>query len=766
MDIKRIRIIFWISLFFVLINTAVYYITTVNKDQRVEVELNSHVKDLEDHYKILLHYQNRISDAIYESSILDPRVLEIIEESQENISESHLNNLREELNTRLQPSFETMKKKGVSIFLIALPNNQAFLRLHKPTKFGDDLSSVRHSITRVNKQRKIIRGFEQGKVSHAMRNLYPIITKAGKYIGVIDIGFDSALIEDDISSLSGVHSHFLVHKNIFTPKVWEKNIFKVNYMQSAEHKDFMLTLNAHHSEEKCIIGAKNNILENIKDEVRLKMDIGEKFAIYSVEDLDNVNVITFFPIKNIINQKTSAWFISYRKSPFIATTLKARLIMSFIIFLSSLLLSYFIYRVLKQKYILDKRILEQTQELKDSNKKLKNFNKKLEEHVDLRTKELLEANKKANVALKAKSEFLANMSHEIRTPLNAILGFVGFLKEDTKGKKSEKYVDIIDNSSKTLLNIIEDILDFSKIESGKLEIDKVDFNTRAEFEVITHLFDAKCLEKNISLSLNMDKNLPEIINTDPFRIKQIISNLLSNAIKFTGEGKRVEINIHYEDTLLHISVLDQGIGIQKEKLEHIFEAFNQEDASTTRSYGGTGLGLSISRELVRLLGGTLEVKSEVNKGSEFSFIIPVIIGNSLSDEINQILDIDFNYKKVLLVEDNKANQLFMKILLDEMNITYEIANDGLEAVEKFKLEKFDAILMDENMPNMSGIEATKKILIYETENYLNHTPIIALTANALKGDRERFLDAGMDEYMTKPLDKDKLTNVLKNVFSF
>ena len=374
------------------------------------------------------------------------------------------------------------------------------------------------------------------------------------------------------------------------------------------------------------------------------------------------------------------------------------------------------------------------------------------------------ANEQRDKALsfsKAKSEFLANMSHEIRTPLNAVLGFIELLKEEIKERKASEYIDIIDKSSKSLLKIIEDILDFSKIESGKLDIDKVDFNSKAEFEVIAHLFDAKCSQKNISLVLNIDKNLPQTINTDPLRIKQVISNLISNAVKFTDKGKKIVIDINYKEDFLYVSVKDEGKGISKDKLSHIFEAFGQEDSSTTREYGGTGLGLSISSELVNLLEGELKVKSELGVGSEFYFYIPIRIGKKLKIDNNDIQEFYFDNKKILVVEDNAANQMFMKVILKKMNLTFDIASDGVEAVKIFKNNQYDAILMDENMPNMNGIEATKQILEYEKENSLKHTPIIALTANALKGDRERFLEAGMDEYMTKPIDNKKLSKILE-----
>ena len=376
-------------------------------------------------------------------------------------------------------------------------------------------------------------------------------------------------------------------------------------------------------------------------------------------------------------------------------------------------------------------------------------------------KKLQEQTDKADSANVAKSEFLANMSHEIRTPLNAILGFVDLLKTLKNDKKSLEYLETIDNSSQNLLKIIGDILDFSKIESGKLAIDKIDFNTRVELEIITHLFNTQCLKKDINLSFNMDENLPKFINTDPLRVKQVLINLLSNAIKFTQSGKNIKVTIKYVKKHLFISVEDEGKGISKDKLEHIFEAFAQEDSSTTREFGGTGLGLSISSELIKLLGGVLKVKSKLGVGSEFYFAIPVDVGEEKGDKKIISKDVVFNGEKILLVEDNISNQMFMKVILKKLSLKYDIANDGLEAIELFKKERYNAILMDENMPNMNGIEATKEILSIEKELNLPHTPIIALTANALKGDRERFLKAGMDEYMTKPVNKKKLGEILR-----
>ncbi len=370
------------------------------------------------------------------------------------------------------------------------------------------------------------------------------------------------------------------------------------------------------------------------------------------------------------------------------------------------------------------------------------------------------ANSALNNAVKSKGEFLANMSHEIRTPLNAILGLIGILRDKETNSQNKEYLEIIDASSKQLLNIIGDILDFSKIENDGLIIEKIDFDTRKEFKNTVYLFDTKSSKKNLLLSMTIDENVPKFLCSDLFRIKQILSNFISNAIKFTPEGKKITVRIRYDNKILLVEVEDEGIGISNDKQRSIFRPFSQEDSSTTRKYGGTGLGLAICLKLVKMLDGKLLLESEKGKGSKFSFSIPVEIGKEIKKETKILKSTTTLKGKILLVEDNETNQMFMKILLKKFGLSFEIASDGIEAVEMFKLKKYDLILMDENMPNMGGMEATKLILKFEEENKLKHTPIVALTANALSGDRSKFLEAGMDEYLSKPVNKEKLNKIL------
>lgn len=361
---------------------------------------------------------------------------------------------------------------------------------------------------------------------------------------------------------------------------------------------------------------------------------------------------------------------------------------------------------------------------------------------------------------KAKSIFLANMSHEIRTPLNAILGFVNLLKKEISSESGLEKIRIIQDSSNGLLKIIEDVLDLSKIESDKIEIDPVDFELKKEFELVMSLFELRMSEVNITSYLNISPDVPKFINADSLRIKQVLINLLGNALKFSYPNQHITTNVSYEDNLLTVSVQDQGKGIAKEKQKEIFKAFSQEDASTTRNYGGTGLGLSISTKLIHLMGGELKLKSELGLGSRFYFSIPVSEAFEVYESNEFTESIKFKGQKILLVEDNKSNQLLMTLLLEELNLMYEIAGNGKIALEMFKSSKYDLILMDENMPVMNGSESAKKIISYEQDNSLKHTPIIALTANALKGTRDKFIAVGMDDYLTKPIDAIILQNTL------
>ncbi|NOR57245.1 MAG: response regulator [Sulfurimonas sp.] len=365
-------------------------------------------------------------------------------------------------------------------------------------------------------------------------------------------------------------------------------------------------------------------------------------------------------------------------------------------------------------------------------------------------------------AQKAKEEFFSNMSHELRTPLNAILGFSSILNRQIENKKHKEYLGHIGTSSKQLLNLINDILDLSKIKTGEFTIEPHEFNAYDELQGYSQQFEGLLSEKEILFQTHIGSDLKGTFVGDWFRISQIILNLLSNAIKFTPEGGTITLDVEYRDENFSIVVKDTGIGIPVDVQDKIFKPFIQADGSTTRKYGGTGLGLSITQKLIELMNGKLRLKSQVGKGSTFSVMIPL---QKISSNVPQELEVDVKESvekrligKVLVAEDNKTNQMLVELLLEEIGVDCDIANDGQEALDMYDPKIHQLILMDENMPNMNGITSMQRI----KEKYGDRCgPIIALTANVMEGDRERFLKEGMDEYLSKPIDEAHLYEILK-----
>ncbi len=394
---------------------------------------------------------------------------------------------------------------------------------------------------------------------------------------------------------------------------------------------------------------------------------------------------------------------------------------------------------------------------------LKQYQEKLEHMVEDRTLALFKAKEEAEIANKAKSEFLANMSHEIRTPMNSLIGFSQVLKDQYFGSlnmEQQEYVDYILESGNRLLYLINDILDYSKIEAGKLEIRVEEFNLRELLHDIYSTTSILASKKALQINIIINDNVPERIKSDAYRLDQILRNLISNAIKFTEEGfVTISVNLAGENELL-FSVEDTGIGIETKKIDQIFDAFVQADSSTTKVYGGTGLGLAISRQLVSGLGGRIWVQSEIGKGTTFFFTIKLVTSQDelsekscerVSPKVSPVSEISRNFK-VLLVEDDHFNQKAISFFLKRAGHTVTIVDNGRMALDALMHNKFDIVLMDVQMPEMDGVEAARSIRSFASNNINTQIPIIALTAYAMVGDKEKFLAAGMNDYVTKPVD--------------
>jgi signal transduction histidine kinase/AmiR/NasT family two-component response regulator len=400
---------------------------------------------------------------------------------------------------------------------------------------------------------------------------------------------------------------------------------------------------------------------------------------------------------------------------------------------------------------------------------LKELSQSVETEKTLR-QEMNIARKAAEAANEAKSDFLANMSHEIRTPMNGIIGMTDLVLGTDLKSDQKLYLQMVKNSAARLLKVINDILDFSKMEAGKLRLDPIDFDLHETLENIIQMLTLRANKKNIRLSCEIDPTLPRNVHGDSNRLTQVIINLTNNAIKFTEQGSvcvRAVSVPRINDSDLHIkfSIIDTGIGIPPEKQQTVFEAFCQADSSTTRKHGGTGLGLAISSQLVALMGSKIHVDSIPGKGSTFWFICRLRKGlDHTQNHVSQAAHLpQINYEafrnvKVLLVEDEAINQMLMTALLTQSGFEVTAVENGEKAVEAVRKNDFQLILMDLQMPHMDGFEATRRIKAITDRP--NLPPIIALTAHAMGKDREKCLQAGMDDYLSKPISQEELYRVL------
>ncbi len=364
----------------------------------------------------------------------------------------------------------------------------------------------------------------------------------------------------------------------------------------------------------------------------------------------------------------------------------------------------------------------------------------------------------AEDAVKAKQQFLSNMSHEIRTPMNAIIGFTKVVLKTDLSAKQKEYLTAIKMSGDALIVLINDILDLAKVDAGKMTFEKTPFKMATSIAAMLHLFETKIQEKNLELVKEYDNRIPAVLMGDPVRLHQIILNLMSNAVKFTAKGKiTVHVRLLSEDeenVTVEFAISDTGIGVNEDNIEKIFETFRQASSGTARLYGGTGLGLAIVKQLVNQQGGSIQVKSEVNRGSTFSFILTFQKTKVIAETESEIVEWNRKIKnvKVLVVEDMALNQLLMKTLLDDFGFERDIAENGKIAIEKLQTNSYDIILMDLQMPIMNGFETTE----YIRTKMNSEIPIIALTADVTTVDLAKCKALGMNDYIAKPVDEQLL----------
>ena len=388
----------------------------------------------------------------------------------------------------------------------------------------------------------------------------------------------------------------------------------------------------------------------------------------------------------------------------------------------------------------------------------------------------IDAKELAEAANAAKSEFLANMSHEIRTPMNAVVGLANLLEMSAnKPERQKEFIHTLKLSAQQLMDLINDLLDVAKLESGQVQLEKTQFSFDEIINEVVSINAVNAREKGIELTVRSNDGTNLQLLGDPLRLRQILMNLVGNAVKFTNEGTvgiALQCDENREEGIaqVRIDISDTGIGIHPQKMETIFSKFSQADTSITRKYGGTGLGLSISKSLVELMGGKITVRSEAGKGSTFSIHLPFSLSTDSAPhkafDTHAWSDLAAGWKpghghtRILLVEDFEANVLVATSMLSTFGYNVTVAHNGLEAMEILKRTRFDMILMDVQMPLMDGYKATRAIREHEERNRLPRIPIVGMTAHALQGDRERCVEAGMDDYLAKPFDPQKLAEII------
>ena len=705
------------------------YLLDQTYNEKKSIYLDSQAQIADHSFNVLYKSYCNLAKFIYFEIIGREDVLELLDRAWKADPKTQ-EMLRRQVIQKLNITYRHFLEKNLSQFQFHFPDNTSFVSLNQPEKFGDDMSLVRYSIACANRTEKEVYGFEHDFSTSGFRAVFPLRFN-NRHIGVFDVGFRFEALENILHYEFGGDDVLLVHLD---EEVRNKTAFKEafkSYIPSALLPDYYY-IKSPRSE---FFEIRKTISDSSAGKIKKEIKTNNPFCIYS-EFNEETYLWSFVPVFDAKNNK-AAYIVSCRKDETIHSFKTSNLFFTLMIQIGLFLI--FVYFV-------------QSNELKE---RLKSEMKKVE------------------LAARAKSLFLASMSHEIRTPMNGILGISELLEESPLDEKQRKYVEMIRNSGCSLLTIINDILDFSKIESGKMSLESHEMDVERCVDSCFSLLQYSAQAKKLDLRFEIPPHIPRKIISDTVRLRQILLNLLSNAIKFTDAGEicltvgAVPIS-DSEDIFMEFAVRDTGIGIDSKVLSRLFMAFEQGDATSTRRFGGTGLGLAITKRLTVLMGGDVRVVSTPGKGSTFTASIrttPVkaadqsikTVRNYSAPAMN-VLHEELKDLRILLVEDDRINQAVTLTMLESVGAITTLAENGQKALEKLKNNPYDIILMDCMMPVMDGFTATREIVkIFGT----NHPPIIALTANAMSGDREHCLQYGMNDFLSKPISKAKLLEAIR-----
>ncbi len=722
--------------FFIVLEALVATLIYVNINNQKETFLETRTELAQNEYKIAYWKLKEESLLIFQEKINTQTVINLLKNVYD-ASALEQNSSRNELYDHLLPGYQRLKKLlGLRQLHFVLPDNHSFLRMHRPNKYGDDLSKIRLTHAYVNKHKKSIDSFEEGRVNYGYRFVYPLFDNDDNYLCSVEVSFSADAIQSALTNNSDTRTLFLVKKELSKDKVWD--IEKSNYITAPISEQFFV--------DKDTLPLNGSIIKYISDKNKQTFQkyLKESQAYSTHIDAETENYIfSFLPVTNTLNNYTGAYMVVVSKSHYFNMIKLQHVITQSIALLLVLLLFYMHDR--RQKYL---EVLRMSRmKYKEVAKKLKTSNENLE---------------RIN---KRKSEFLSSMSHELRTPLNGIIGSADLLSEQLFGKLNDKqlsYAKQIVKSADHLLSLINDILNMAKIDAGKMELNLTQFTLTGWIDGVTGIMQTELEEKGINVFTQIDSSNEHII-ADYRKCNQIMLNLLSNALKYSPRGKTITVRISDENhNGIRVEVQDQGIGISKEDSKLIFSEFYQVNRERDESLGGMGIGLALTRRLVELHRGTIGVKDTEEGGALFWFTLPIHHLEEYTDTEGRADDDAVTSKcqkdnKLLLVDDNDLNISIMLDMLSSCDFNISVARNGKMAVDMAQAFKPDIILMDIQMPVMDGFEACR--LIKKLPGF-DKIPMIAVTASVTEVSKVEQTEAGYADHLSKPFKRNELIEIL------
>ncbi|MEA1915194.1 MAG: ATP-binding protein [Campylobacterota bacterium] len=615
-------------LIFTIVYTIILYMTTYTKDERIQIALEKHVNVLQTHYDVTMDYFMQDVKSIQSNVENNKKVIELFSQAQ-NVNEEQRASLRTELHALLSPMYQRLQTRGIHQFQFVFPNNISFLRMHKPDRYGDDLTNIRYSYQHTNKTKKITIGFEQGRTTHAFRYVFPYYDKNGNHLGAAEVSLAAYALQNKFFHVNKIHSHFLVNKDIFDVKAWEEKYLIQEYIPSIEHQNYMFTINEHYSKKR-MAASKINIIAPLKDKIDFNINQQIPFALHAPYK-STMKIVTFLPIVNAQGDRVSAYIVSYTDDGTIYNICQDYKYTNMILFITLLLLFYFIYRNLNHKYELEIEVQKQTQELKENEYELQYLNENLEQKIIIEVdknkhiqEKLFESEKMASMG-----EMIGNIAHQWRQPLSVISSAATGMRMQKEydvltDKEFNNTCDIINDNAQYLSKTIDDFRNFIKGDRVKKQ-----FNLEDNLQSFLHLIQGSVTNHYIKIVLDTDRTIN--INGYENELIQCFINIFNNAkdaLKENIEENRlIFITTSVEEKTAVISFKDNAGGIPQDISHKIFEPY----FSTKHQSQGTGLGLHMTYKLiVDGMGGSIEAHNVTYThegveytGAQFTLTLPM-----------------------------------------------------------------------------------------------------------------------------------------------